>query len=152
MMPQFEVRMKDEAVRDGAMADGKHCPACGRDIGYRSVIFATSPMHVVCPNCGARLAYAKSWRVILVCLIVSCIPVAATFYVGRLLTPAVGKVGRGYWLGGSFVFWGIVLELAATRFLRERKALYVRESVANGHSQPTAAPETDTPVERANQE
>ena len=134
------------------MADGKHCPACGRDIGYRSVIFATSPMHVRCPSCGAHLAYAKSWRVVFVLLIVSCIPVAATFYVGRLLTPAVGSIGRGCWLAGSFLFWGIVLELAATRFLRERKVLYVRESAGGGRSQPTAAPEAAAPVERAERE
>jgi hypothetical protein len=134
------------------MADGKHCPACGRDIGYRSVILATSPMHVRCPNCGASLAYAGSWRVIFVCLIVSCIPVALTFYVGRLLTPAVGAIGRGCWLAGSFIFWGIVLELGATRFLRERRVLHLREPTTGGDSQPTAPPESGAPVEQTKQE
>ena len=44
----------------GTMRDGKHCPACGKDIGVWPVLMAGLPTWVRCPHCRARLSYGSS--------------------------------------------------------------------------------------------
>ena len=48
----------DLEVEDlAAEPDGKHCPACGKDIGFMSVAMAPLPHLVKCRHCKTKLRY-----------------------------------------------------------------------------------------------
>ena len=55
------------------MNDGKHCPACGKDIGLWAVLLAAWPSRVRCPHCRARLSYGSC--IVLVAILVSSLAV-----------------------------------------------------------------------------
>jgi len=44
------------------LSDGKHCPACGEDIGVWPIASAFMPGHCRCPHCRARLAWDRAYR------------------------------------------------------------------------------------------
>jgi len=99
------------------MTDGKHCPACGKDIGLWPVLAAGLPSRIRCPHCQARLTYGGSGTL-----------VACLFAI--LLTLAVGSffvVSRQYsvrHLQFHAAFLAVALavmlpvDLAATLYLR----------------------------------
>ena len=39
------------------MANGKVCPACGKDIGVWAIVAAGLPNRIRCPHCGTLLRY-----------------------------------------------------------------------------------------------
>jgi hypothetical protein len=69
----------------GASSDGKHCPACGTDVGFWRVFFAL-PDRIWCPGCGSRLAYRQIGLLVLLVaafvtsLIAIGVPLVLTWY------------------------------------------------------------------------
>jgi len=62
------------------VADGKHCPACGRDIGLWPVFTAGLPNRIWCPHCSARLSYRGIAGVVVVLLVALAGTVAVGWY------------------------------------------------------------------------
>jgi DNA-directed RNA polymerase subunit RPC12/RpoP len=46
------------------MANGKACPACGKDIGVWAIFAAGVPSRIRCPHCRSRLRYDGAVAVI----------------------------------------------------------------------------------------
>jgi hypothetical protein len=60
------------------MSDGRHCPACKKDIGLWPVFLAVWPTRVKCPHCKSLLRYdINVWRT----LFLFVIPLAVVFVV-----------------------------------------------------------------------
>jgi len=104
------------------MNDGKHCPACGQDIGVWPVLMATLPNRIRCPHCKARLRYQNAGALI-VNLLVLLLALCAVFYFS--LRPRYGHGGLAFYLvvaGLAFAAW-MPVELAATLYVRRRGTL-----------------------------
>src|SRR5579864_4806947 len=104
------------------MRDGKHCPACGVDIGLWPVASATLPSRIRCPRCKARLGYRGIGTVVLVLVLVS-VPVFAFAWLVSLLF--VGVIQLTVLLAVLFAAW-VPVELVAAKYLRENKVLEYR--------------------------
>lgn len=75
------------------MADGKHCPECGTDVGFGAV--ALEVFRIRCPHCRASLYHAQSrgmrWATALVAL-------------GSVLGGLTVGALAGWWMRGGGVF------------------------------------------------
>jgi hypothetical protein len=109
------------------MTDGKHCPACGTDIGVWPVLFAGLPTRVRCPHCKARLTYGNSLLLLLgvvtmaaVGAVASCY--AASHYLGKSaqITDPIKFYGS---VAALFLGLWIPVELAFTLYVRNRGVL-----------------------------
>jgi hypothetical protein len=114
---------------EGSMRDGKHCPACGVDIGLWPIFSAGLPGRIRCPRCEARLGYRGIGMVLLVLGLVLVLVTAAVFAFAYLVS---------LWFAGDlrllvflaawlllFVAW-VPVELVAAKYLRENKVLECR--------------------------
>ncbi len=101
------------------MADGKHCPDCGRDVGLWAIVSAGMPDRIQCPHCRSRLGYPGV--VLPVVLMQAGLAVAVSLSVWSLgLTSP-----WGFFLavvGGTLVLW-VPVEIMFARYLRERSVL-----------------------------
>jgi hypothetical protein len=61
-------------------SDGKHCPACGVDIGIWPVATAVFPSRVRCPHCRSLLAYRGPWRITAVMMGITLVFVTFSAY------------------------------------------------------------------------
>jgi hypothetical protein len=99
------------------MADGKHCPACGRDIGIWPVFSAGLPNRIWCPHCRARLTYRGARGLVLV-LAVAVVAVAGVgYYTSAAFLDAHPVTGFAL-LGGILLAVWALIELAAVQYLR----------------------------------
>jgi len=108
------------------MADGKHCPACGADVGIWPVFSAGLPNLIRCPKCKARIGYQRIGAVLAILLVVLCVVFAVAYVVAgffesnyRLLAFVVVVLGA----------WAPV-ELGVALYLRTNKILESRSSGA----------------------
>ena len=111
------------------MPDGKHCPACGNDVGYWAV--ALGLFRIRCPHCGAKLHHRLDGRMN---AITNCVAVTAGFgsmLPGFLVARAVFEVGSGsvatvagiaVWVGLAFGV-GLLFQMAAAPVLRRTQLL-----------------------------
>jgi DNA-directed RNA polymerase subunit RPC12/RpoP len=109
------------------MSDGKHCPACGKDIGVLAVLLAGMPTRIRCPHCKARLTYGSSVLLVLgVMTLVALATVASCYAVSRYF-------GARYSFTDPVKFYGVAIglvlglwipiELAFTVYMRRRGVL-----------------------------
>src|SRR5262245_40699918 len=54
-------------------ADGKHCPACGEDIGIWPIASAILPGRAKCPHCGTRLAWNGGYTATIVMVLLTLV-------------------------------------------------------------------------------
>ena len=104
------------------MADGKHCPACGTDIGVWPVFSAGLPNLIRCPHCKARIGYQRIGAVLAVLFVVlgavfAVAYVVAGFFEGNNRLVAFIVVVLGAW---------IPVELVVALYLRTNKILESR--------------------------
>jgi hypothetical protein len=109
------------------MTDGKHCPACGQDIGIWAVLFAGLPSRIRCPHCRARLSYGGD-----LVLVLGVVAVLALTAVGAYHLTAFA-LGTAAVMIDPIRFWGIAiaemlalampLELALTLLIRRHGVL-----------------------------
>jgi hypothetical protein len=95
------------------MDDGKHCPACGKDIGVWPIFSAGLPNRIWCPHCSARLRYRVTTGLLLV-----IVALAIGLMAGALLFSwkYVGFDSPRWivWFAGLMLLPWIVVELAKT--------------------------------------
>ena len=99
------------------MTDGKHCPACGKDIGMLTVMTALWPTRVRCPHCKARLTYTTGGALVLNLLVVLlALGAVACYVLQRWYSP---KAPQFYFAIAALVVavW-LPVELAATLYMR----------------------------------
>jgi hypothetical protein len=101
------------------MADGKHCPRCGKDIGGWSIVFAVIPNRLRCPWCKGHIGYYGIWLdVIPVGLfIIACLAMLG-LGVADLIDAPSGVVCAAILLAGA-----VPLEAVSVWYLRSRKDL-----------------------------
>jgi DNA-directed RNA polymerase subunit RPC12/RpoP len=101
------------------MGDGKHCPACGKEIGVWPVFSAAMPSWIRCPHCKSRLRYRKTAGVFAIVLVGLLGLMIVTFIrVSALTTPRRGQIGASVALASC-----VLAELATVWFLRNRREL-----------------------------
>jgi hypothetical protein len=101
------------------MTDGKHCPACGVDIGVWPIFAAGLPNLIRCPRCKARLRYAQAGLVWLVATLAMAAVLVAAF--GAAV--AIGGAARALIFAGITLAAWVPIELLIARHLRAHKAL-----------------------------
>jgi hypothetical protein len=103
------------------MSDGKHCPACDKDIGIWPVFSAGLPSRVRCPHCKSRLSYGDTGTLV-ACLaaVVLMVGAGSYFFVGRFY--AITRL--------EFHLLSAVLALALLLALDFAVALYLRNARA----------------------
>ena len=104
------------------MSDGKHCPACGKDIGIWPVLTAGLPNWLRCPHCKARLSYGNSGAVVICLFVLLLVLSAAVFYVIRQRYAANGVQFHLLLAGLVLAAW-LPVEFGATLYLRNRGTL-----------------------------
>jgi hypothetical protein len=99
------------------MPDGKHCPACGKDVGYWAV--ARGLFGIRCPHCRTWLLHRLDSRMsaILTVAVIADVLVALVpgFFAAALAYPLVGPwgtlaIGVAVWVGVAFGL-GFVIEI-----------------------------------------
>ncbi len=114
------------------MGDGKHCPECGKDIGYWAV--AAGLFGIKCPHCRARLGYDHSRPVRILTEVVAIgavlVSLGPAVLVAWWVYPSVGPfaafgVAGAAWLGFAW-FVGFLFEVATANYLRRTQRLVVR--------------------------
>ena len=104
------------------MIDGKHCPACGQDIGLWAVLLAAWPSLIRCPHCKARLSYGRCVPLVVI-LIAS---LAALFFAVHHYYALSDLKFHVIYLGLALAIVA-PLDVAATIFLRQRGVLRKRD-------------------------
>jgi hypothetical protein len=116
------------------MSDGKHCPACGKDIGIWPVLSAGLPSRVRCPHCKSRLSYGSGLSLLLIALIVLVLVVCvgiASYYLASQHLAAGSRVSQpikfyGIVAGVFLALWlpvWLPLEIGLTLYIRSRGEL-----------------------------
>ena len=109
------------------MSDGKHCPACGKDIGIWTVLSAGLPTWVRCPHCKARLTYGNSFLLLLgVVAMVSVVGVVSYYIASHHLVRSsrVSEPLRFYSVViALFLCLWLPMEIGFTLYIRNRGAL-----------------------------
>jgi hypothetical protein len=113
------------------MSDGKHCPACGKDIGIWPVLSAGLPSRVRCPHCKARLSYGSGFLLVLsVAVLAVCVGVAS-FYLASHHLAADSRISRPLKfysiLAAVFLALWVPVEIALTVYIRGRGELKKRD-------------------------
>lgn len=121
------------------MADGKHCPACGHDIGVRPIFTAGLPNWIRCPHCSARLRYRGIAGVALVLVAVLAAVVVGALYGASAIPGLHPSYQPAAAAGILFGAWAVV-ELAVARFLRGNRTLVRRDDPGAASDGPDAEP------------
>jgi membrane protein implicated in regulation of membrane protease activity len=121
------------------VADGKHCPACGQDIGVWPVFTAGLPNRIWCPHCSARLSYRGITGVVLV-LMVMLAAVAAGAYFVVATVPGLHPTTQPVAVAGVMLVAWVVVELAVVKFLRGHRELVCRDRTHPGTDSQDAEP------------
>jgi hypothetical protein len=114
-----------------SMGDGKHCPACGTDIGVWPIFSAALLKLIRCPRCKARIAYQEIGAVLAILLsirlLVWGIVVAAAFYLAW--GPFESKLSRLGFIAlvlGAWILVELPVEIFIAWYLRANKVLEIR--------------------------
>ena len=101
------------------MGGGKHCPACGKDIGVWPIFSAGLPNRIWCPHCSRRLQYrGVGWLFLLLLVVLAGIMVGA--YLLSLYVPSSQLLVRLMVFGGVTLGAWVPVELAVTVLLRRK--------------------------------
>jgi hypothetical protein len=120
------------------MADGKHCPACGVDIGVWPIFSAGLPNLIRCPRCKARLAYPQIGALLLVLLLVFAVVAPVAYFVAASFEGIQRLVALLVIVFGAWV----PIELVVALYLRDNKTLEYRSGGAPPAEKDTAEPGT----------
>jgi uncharacterized protein (DUF983 family) len=102
--------------------DGKHCPACGRDIGLWPVFSAILPSRVRCPHCQASLAYGNSSHLVLGLLVLGVLLGGLAYFLALRLQ-IKDRIQFHAVAVGLFVMLWLPVEVAVTLLVRRRSVL-----------------------------
>ena len=105
------------------MANGKVCPACGKDIGVWAIFAAGVPSRIRCPHCRARLQYDGAIRVVV--LPFAIVVVAALL--GHEAAVDLGIVRPGLIIAFLALLAWVPIELLLALYLRDHRTLRLAE-------------------------
>lgn len=112
------------------MGDGKHCPACDRDIGIWPVFSAGLPNRIRCPHCPARLRYHETgWVVVVLLFVLAGVIAGAALAVEQI--PGLEPRTRPVAVVGLMLGAWVVVELAVVHYLRANHRLVCRDRPAD---------------------
>ena len=103
------------------MANGKVCPACGRDIGVWAVVAAGLPSRIRCPHCRALLRYDGV-------LALMALPFAVVILAALIVHEVAVDVGiawPGLFLVVMVILTWVPVELLLALYLRDRRTLHL---------------------------
>ena len=110
------------------MPDGKHCPACGVDIGVWPIYSAGLPNRIRCPRCKARVAYRETGPVLCAALLVLAAVTAGAWFVAESFEGYRRLIAFAVVMG---VGWQPI-ELVLAWYLRANKVLEHRSGGMSG--------------------
>ncbi|MFI5455928.1 MAG: hypothetical protein ACHRXM_10805 [Isosphaerales bacterium] len=105
------------------MNDGKHCPACGKDIGIWPIFSAGLPNRIWCPHRKARLCYRGVVRLSLALVIIAVALATAPAYATIGFPPDRSFPLRLAAFGVTLLALWMPVELAVALYLRSNKVL-----------------------------
>jgi uncharacterized paraquat-inducible protein A len=108
------------------LADGIHCPSCGKDIGFMALVKAPWTSRITCPHCRAKLKYldVRNFNIVLVVTSIIIGFPAGWFFVNFIYD---GEVYLSSLILLAVIFIWLPIELALGRYLRAHKQLARRE-------------------------
>ena len=105
------------------MTDGKHCPACGKDVGIWPIASALLPNLIRCPHCRTRLVYRDTGRLLVGLVVLGLALVTGIILLIPWLLPDTHPAVRlAAFVAILLVVW-IPVELWAAAYLRRNKVL-----------------------------
>jgi hypothetical protein len=122
------------------MVDGKHCPACGRDIGLWPVFLAGLPNRIWCPHCAARLAYRGIGGVVVALLVALAAASAGAHFASAAFADTGPNVRLAVFVGVLLGGW-VLVELAAVWFLRGNRPLVLHGDWSRAGGRENAEPD-----------
>jgi DNA-directed RNA polymerase subunit RPC12/RpoP len=105
------------------MANGKVCPACGKDIGVWAIFAAGGPSRIRCPHCRARLRYDGAVRIVVLPFAI----VAVAALVGHEAAVDLGMVRPGLLIAFLALLTWVPIELLLAIYLRDHRTLRLVE-------------------------
>jgi hypothetical protein len=104
------------------MADGKHCPTCGKDIGIWPVFSAGLPNRIWCPHCSARLSYSGIAGVVFILLVVLAGAIVGAYFIAAAI-PSLHPDTKPFAIAGILLGLWVLVELVVVCFLRNNRQL-----------------------------
>ena len=101
------------------MANGKVCPACGKDIGVWAIFSAGVPNRIRCPHCRSRLRYDGT--IALMALPFAVVVLAALVF--HEVAVDVGVARPGLLVAGLLLVTWLPVELLLALYLRDHRTL-----------------------------
>jgi uncharacterized protein (DUF983 family) len=111
-------------------ANGKECPACGKDIGIWAIFAAGMPSRIRCPNCRARLRYDGGSVVTAISFAIVVIVVL----IAHEVAVDVGMARPGLFTAVLLLITWVPIELLLAIYLRDYRRLHL---VAGPSRRPT---------------
>ena len=105
---------------------GRHCPACGNDVGWAPGLKSVWPMSVTCPYCEEELAYVDTRYVATVIIVVALGLCIGAFFIAAYLVPYLYMLLRiGLTALFMMIMWVPVVVLSGM-YLRSHKLLAIK--------------------------
>ena len=125
------------------MEEGKLCPLCNKDIGIWSVISASWPTRIKCPNCKSTLKYdIKIWRTLLIAILpLSIVLLFFSFGIIYFIFPNLEVILRIILSLALLLLLWLVFEWITALYVRKHKKLkIVRQKIQQGNPADTDKP------------
>ena len=103
------------------MANGKLCPACGKDIGVWAIVAAGLPSRIRCPHCRTLLRYDGT-------LALMALPFAIVILAALILHEVAVDVGiawPGFFLVVMVLLTWVPVEFLLALYLRDHRTLHL---------------------------
>ena len=104
------------------MKDGKHCPACGRDIGVWPLLTAGLPSRIQCPHCQARLSFSNT-GVLVACLVATGLVLGSGAYFFAARFYPITRLEFHLIAGGLTLALLLAMHLVTALYLRSSRVL-----------------------------
>jgi hypothetical protein len=105
------------------MANGKVCPACGKDVGVWAIVAAGVPSRIRCPHCRSRLRYDGAMAVM---AFPFAVVVLAALVVHEVAVD-VGVARPGLFMAILLLVTWVPVELLLALYLRDNRTLRMVE-------------------------
>ena len=106
---------------------GRHCPACGNEIGWSPGLKSLWPMSLNCPYCNEDLAYIDTRNVTIFIIMVAVALCLVAFFIAAYLVPFQYTLLRtGLTALFMMIIWIPVMALSGM-YLRSHKLLALKD-------------------------
>ena len=103
------------------MANGKVCPACGKDIGVWAIVAAGRPSRIRCPHCRTLVRYDGTYALM---VIPFAIVILAALIVHEVAVD-VGMSRPGLVAVGQVLLTWVPVEFLLALYLRDHRTLHL---------------------------